>query len=110
MTRDDELLATITVLRRADLEFWVREELVTATYEGDAWIFSDMQCARVRLLCTLRYEMEIESDSLPVVMSLLDELYETRRKLLSLTAAVSALDPEGRRRVLETIDSGTRPR
>ena len=51
-----------------------------------------MECARVRLICTLHYELEIDPETLPVVLSLVDQLYDTRQRLLSLTAAVAAQD------------------
>ena len=51
-----------------------------------------MECARVRLICTLTYELEIDSGALPVVLSLLDQLYDTRQRLLSLSRAVAVQD------------------
>ncbi|HEY5130662.1 MAG TPA: hypothetical protein VIJ35_25825, partial [Bradyrhizobium sp.] len=55
-------------------------------------LFTDMECARVRLICTLHYELEIDAGTLPVVLSLVDQLYDTRQRLLSLTAAITAQD------------------
>jgi chaperone modulatory protein CbpM len=87
----DDLLAIIPSLQRSDLEGWIRDELVTA--ERDAGLsFSEMECARIRLICTLTYEFEIDSGALPVVLSLLDQLYDTRRRLMSLTRAVTLQD------------------
>jgi len=87
----DDLLATIPSLQRGDLEGWIRDELVVP--EQDAGLsFSDMECARVRLICTLTYELEIDSSALPVVLSLLDQLYDTRQRLLSLTHAITSQD------------------
>lgn len=90
MMRVDELLSAIAVLQRSDLEVWIREELVAPQQEAESLIFSEMECARVRLICTLHYELEIETGTLPVVLSLIDQLYETRRRLKSLTAGVAA--------------------
>jgi len=87
----DDLLATIPSLQRSDLEGWIRDELV-APQQDAGLSFSDMECARVRLICTLIYELEIDSGALPVVLSLLDQLYDTRQRLLSLTAAVALQD------------------
>ena len=87
----DDLLATIPSLLRSDLEGWIRDELV-APQQDAGLSFSDMECARVRLICTLTYELEIDSGALPVVLSLLDQLYDTRQRLLSLTAAVAVQD------------------
>ena len=85
----DDLVATISALQRSDLEAWIREELVVPRKEVGALFFTDKECARVRLICTLRYELEIDTDTLPVVLSLVDQLYDTRQRLLSLTAAVT---------------------
>jgi chaperone modulatory protein CbpM len=91
MMRVDELVAAISSLQRSDLEAWIREELVVPRQAGTL-LFTDMECARVRLICTLHYELEIDAGTLPVVLSLVDQLYDTRQRLLSLTAAVTAQD------------------
>jgi len=90
MMRVDDLIEAISALQRSDLEAWIRDELVTPQHETGTPLFTDMECARVRLICTLHYELEIDAETLPVVLSLLDQLYETRQRLLSLTAAVAA--------------------
>ena len=88
----DDLVATMPSLQRSDLEIWIREELVVPREDSGALHFGDMECARVRLICMLHYELEIDVDTLPVVLSLVDQLYDTRQRLLSLTAAVAAQD------------------
>ena len=92
MMRVDDLVAAISSLQRSDLEAWIREELVVPRQEAGTLLFTDMECARVRLICTLHYELEIDAGTLPVVLSLVDQLYDTRQRLLSLTAAVTAQD------------------
>jgi len=88
----DDLVAAIAALRRDDLEVWIREALVAPQQEDGAPVFSEMECARVRLICILHYDLEIDAAALPVVLSLVDQLYDTRQRLLSLTAAVVAQD------------------
>jgi chaperone modulatory protein CbpM len=92
MMRVDELVEAIFALERSDLEAWIREDLVTPLHEAGTLLFTDMECARVRLICTLHYELEIDVETLPVVLSLVDQLYDTRQRLLSLTAAIAAQD------------------
>ena len=92
MMRVDDLVAAIAALQRSDLDAWIREELIVPRQDAGTFFFSDMQCARVRLICTLHYDLEIDSDTLPVVISLIDQLYDTRQRLLSLTAAIAAQD------------------
>jgi chaperone modulatory protein CbpM len=88
----DDLVAAIAALQRSDLEAWIEQQFVVPREEGGAPVFTDQDCARVRLICTLHYDLEIDADTLPVVMSLVDQLYDTRQRLLSLTAAVATQD------------------
>jgi chaperone modulatory protein CbpM len=88
----DDLVAAIAALQRSDLEAWIEQQFVVPREEGGALVFTDQDCARIRLICTLHYDLEIDADTLPVVMSLVDQLYDTRQRLLSLTAAVATQD------------------
>lgn len=88
----DDLVAAMPALQRSDLEVWIREKLVVPRQEAETLLFTDMECARIRLICTLHYELEIDAGALPVILSLVDQLYDTRQRLLSLTAAVTAQD------------------
>lgn len=92
MMHMDDLVARISALQRSDLETWISEQLVAPQQESGTFLFTDMECARVRLICTLHYELEIDASTLPVVLSLVDQLYDARQRLLSLTAAVAAQD------------------
>ncbi len=101
----EELVAAISALQRSDLEIWIREELVVPQDDAGALLFTDMECARVRLLCTLHYDLEIAADTLPVVLSLVDQLYDTRQRLLSLTAAIGTQDKSVQDKIMAAIGS-----
>jgi len=101
----DSLVAAIAVLQRSDLDTWIRENLVVLQQETGTPHFTELECARVRLICTLHYELEIEFDTLPVVLSLVDQLYNTRQRLLSLTAAVAAQDKTIQAAIIAAIKS-----
>jgi len=105
MMRIDDLVAAISSLQRGDLEAWIREELVVPQQEQGAPLFTDMDCARVRLICTLHYELEIDADTLPVVLSLVDQLYDARQRLLSLTAAVATQDKDVQTAIISALRS-----
>jgi len=100
MTNIEELVERIEALQRRDLDAWIAEELVAPREEAGALVFSEMECARVRLICTLSYELEIEAGALPVILSLLDQLYDTRQQLMALTAAVARQDEAVREAVI----------
>jgi chaperone modulatory protein CbpM len=90
----DDLVEKISALQRSDLDAWIREELVAPQEEAGSMLFTDMEYARVRLICALHYELEIDAETLSVVLSLVDQLYDTRQRLLSLTAAIAAQDKD----------------
>ena len=107
MMRIDDLVERIATLQRSDLNAWIGEGLVLPQQEAGALLFSDMECARIRLICTLRYELEIDTETLPVVLSLVDQLYDTRQRLLSLTAAIATQDKAVQAAILAAINLNT---
>ena len=108
MMRIDELVEAVSALQRNDLEAWIREELVAPQEEAGTLVFPDMECARVRLICTLHYDLEIDAATLPVVLSLVDQLYDTRQRLLSLTEAVAAQDKDIQAAIIAAMSSDRR--
>lgn len=106
MIRLDDLVEQIATLQRSDLEDWIRDELVEPLQDAETLLFTDMECARVRLICTLRYELEIDAETLPVVLSLIDQLYDTRQRLRSLTAAVTMQDKSVQAAIIAAMRRG----
>ena len=105
----DDLVAAMPTLQRRDLEIWIREELVVPRQEAGMLLFGDMECARVRLICMLHYELEVDAGTLPMVLSLVDQLYDTRQRLLSLTAAVAAQDEDIQTAIIAAIGLKNEP-
>ena len=84
----DEVVARIERLSITRLETWVAEDCVRPeTADGDP-TFTETDLARLRLLCTLRDDFEVNEAALPLVLSLLDQLHGVRRVLRHLTEAV----------------------
>ena len=105
----DDLVAAMPVLQRNDLEAWIREKLVVPRQEAGTLRFTDKECARVRLICTLHYELEIDAGTLPVVLSLVDQLYDTRQRLLSLTAAITVQDKNIQAAIIAALERNGGP-
>jgi chaperone modulatory protein CbpM len=68
-------------LTEADLVRWVEAEWVRPVRQQGEPVFSDSDLARVRLIVDLRATLEVEEATLPVVLSLVDQLYTTRWQL-----------------------------
>ena len=71
--------------------------------DGDGLRFDESDVVRVRLICELHYELWIEEDSMSVVLSLLDQLYTTRRSLRALLSAVEAQPEDVRVRIAALV-------
>lgn len=77
----DLLCARFTRLRLVDLQGWVAEGHVRPERAGDELLFTELDVERVRLIMELREDLAVNEEALPVVLSLLDQLYELRRRL-----------------------------
>lgn len=94
----------IAGLDEAELGGWIEASWVRASGTAGAWRFEAVDVARIRLIHTLRHELEIGEDAVPVVLSLLDQLYELRRNAAKLNAALTSLPPEARAAVLKHLE------
>ena len=71
-----------------------------------AWRFREIDVARVRLIVELRQEMWVEERTLPLVLSLLDQLYDARRAMRRLGAAMAGADEATQARLHDLLRRG----
>jgi chaperone modulatory protein CbpM len=90
------VVESIAGLDADDLDRWVAVGWVQPGGGGESALFDVVDVARVRLIFELHAELHIESDSVPIVLSLLDQLYATRRMLRDVLAAVDQQAPDVR--------------
>jgi chaperone modulatory protein CbpM len=93
---ENELIAMVAHLDAGALRRWIALGWVLPQRGGDGVRFEASDVARVRLICELHYELRIEEDSMSVVLSLMDQLYEARCHLRALLSAVTAQPAEVR--------------
>lgn len=84
----DELLRIVAGLQTDEVEVWIARAWLRPSGEPGAYEFEDIDVARVRLLVLLRTELAIAPDTLPVVLSLIDQLHDTRRQLRATYHAI----------------------
>ena len=77
-------------LSQVELIAWVERGWVIPDTVGSGFEFHEIDVARVRLIHDLRRGMDIGEDAVPLVLSLLDQVYELRSRLKSLLHAVDA--------------------
>ncbi len=96
----DALMVTTEGIDRADVEHWIAQDWVRPAGSRGAWVFRDIDVARLRLIRDLRHELGLQDDALPIVLRLLDQLYDERRRLRRLRAAMDRTVPEEFRKAL----------
>ncbi len=77
---------------------WVRPERVDADP-----VFHDIDIARIRLIQDLRTSMRIDDETIPLVLSLLDQVYDLRAGLRAVLRAVDAQPEPVRKAILVEI-------
>ncbi len=90
-------------LRIEDVRRWIDLAWVQPDGGPGGWMFREIDVARVQLIVELRDELSLDEDALPTVLSLMDQLYETRRQMRALHNAIVAAPAEARDAVLREL-------
>lgn len=90
-------IETLTVagagLDRAEVEHWILQGWVHADSRSGTWVFREIDVARLGLVRELRHDLGLQEDALPVVLRLLDQLYDERRRLRRVRSIIENLAP-----------------
>ncbi|MGE0022864.1 MAG: MerR family transcriptional regulator [Hyphomicrobium sp.] len=89
MIREADLIRQFTGLEQHVLVTWIEEGVIAPHRDEAGYLFDRIDQARVALACDLHYRMGLEHASLPVILSLIDQLHDARRHLKALTRAVA---------------------
>ncbi len=84
------LLARVPDLPLQDLERWISNDWVRPDGRAGDYAFGEIDVARVQLIQELQDRLEINEAALPVVLLLLDQLYDLRRRLRDLREQAEA--------------------
>ena len=104
-----EVVRLVGRVDRVELIQWVELGWVTPERQGrDEPAFSEVDVARVCLICDLRHDLAVEEDTVPLVLSLLDQIYTLRRQMNALTGAIRQQPDEVRDAILDLLDQPRR--
>ena len=95
------VVAMFTGLDEPELLTWADRGWVRPVEAASGLEFDEIDVARVRLIYDLRTSLHIDEDTIPVVLSLLDEVHDLRSELRAVLRAVEA-QPEAVRRAILT--------
>jgi chaperone modulatory protein CbpM len=103
-----EVVRLVGRVDRVELTHWVELGWVTPERpEREEPAFSELDVARVCLICDLRHDLAVEEETMPIVLSLLDQIYTLHRQMNALSGALRQQPEEVRRAILDLLD---RPR
>ena len=103
----EAVVVTVAGLDRGEVEGWIAQDLVRPAQRDGDWLFRDIDVARLQLIQELRHDLRLEEDALPVVLRLMDQLYDARRRLRRLRDAVErGAAPDARDAVLRVLLEG----
>ena len=106
----DELLRQIEGLDRGDLMRWVENRWVLPERRGQTWLFHEVDVARVELILEIRQEFAIDEEALPLVLGLLDQVYNLRRQLRRVCDALAAQPQEVQAAIKRALPPLTGPK
>jgi chaperone modulatory protein CbpM len=109
--RITSVVALFADLPEAELTSWVARGWVQpdqgapdqGAHDAGAWEFHEIDVARVRLIHDLRQSMEIGEETMPLVLSLLDQIYTLRGTMRDLLRALETQPPDVRTSVLAAL-------
>jgi chaperone modulatory protein CbpM len=82
----DGLVGQTQGLNRQDVDRWIANDWIRPDRDMGRYVFQEIDVARVRLIQELRDDLGINEDALPIVLSLLDQLYDLRRQMRGFAA------------------------
>ncbi len=104
-----EVVVTVGRVERVELVSWVERGWVVPERPGidpsAEPAFSELDVARVCLICDLRHDLAVEDETVPLVLSLLDQLYAMRRQMTALRGALQQQPEEVRRTIMELVEA-----
>jgi len=103
MMGERDLIAMIERLEAHALRHWIELGWIRPESSGSEFIFDDTDVARVRLICDLCYDLEVSEETMPIVLSLIDQLHATRRTLRAFATVIDEQPTDVRARIAERL-------
>jgi len=99
---EEEVIMTVTRLTRTQLDRYVDAQLVRPLRAKEGLLFSEIDIARLELVCDLSEDLDLDEIAVGIVLSLVDQLHGARRDLTIVAEVIETL-PEDLRRRIDTM-------
>lgn len=101
--RVTSVVALFPDLPEAELLSWVERGWVRPEGTEPDWVFQEIDVARVRLIHDFGRAMAVPEDTMPLVLSLLDQIYTLRSQMRALAHAVEGQPEAVRNAILAAL-------
>lgn len=103
MMRITAVVALFPDLREPELRAWIERGWVRPQGSDADWVFQEIDLARVRLVHDLRHSMAVQEETIPLVLSLLDQVYTLRGQLRAVGRAIETQPLGVRSAILDVL-------
>jgi chaperone modulatory protein CbpM len=103
MMRVTAVIALFPDLRETELLSWVERGWVRPEGTEPDLVFQEIDVARVRLIHDFRHAMAVPEETMPLVLSLLDQVYTLRGQIHAIARAVEGQPEAVRAAILAAI-------
>ena len=103
MIRIDMLITRVPGIGEAEIVRWVERGWVRPEGTAGNWSFQDIDVARCRLILELKRDMGVQEDTVPVVLGLLDQVYDLRATLRGVLRELEGQPESVRQAVLARV-------
>ena len=103
MMRITAVVSLFPDLREPELHAWVHRGWVRPQGSEPDWIFQEVDIARVRMIHDFRRAMAVSEETMPLVLSLLDQVYALRGQLQAVARVVEGQPEPVRTAILSEL-------
>jgi chaperone modulatory protein CbpM len=103
MMRFTAVTALFPDLREGELRSWVERGWIRVEGTEPDLVFQEIDVARVRMIRDFRHAMDVPDETMPLVLSLLDQLYTLRGQMRAIAHAVEGQPEAVRAAILATL-------
>lgn len=102
--RLNAVLAGFNDLDRSELTLWIDYGWVRPEpMHPDDWHFEEIDLARLRLIYELRRHCEVGLDLIPMILALLDQVYDLRSTLSAVSKAIETQPAPIRQNIAQAL-------
>ncbi|MBP2234467.1 chaperone modulatory protein CbpM [Sinorhizobium kostiense] len=103
--REREVVEVFRVLTLRQLRQWVQRGWIVPSQSETGPLFDEVDLARIRLVCELRRDMNVNDDAVPIILELLDQLYGLRRDLRAVVTALLDQPDDVRQKLTQSLSA-----